>query len=205
MAKAKVCPNCGSAEIEYASLDKRSGTLVGLGIPEKYFCKNCGYEGGVILEIDKSKLKKIKFPHKKFASFRGPQFDFAKPILIFCLFAFIMASLFLVMPRQKTTVSSFETGPENITVKVGNQNFDILYGTKSTITGTIPNGGITIESRPTETGMEIKIITLNETNLLQEVAGLNNITGWLVYMLLIFFVIGITAILMYMNWHKVLK
>lgn len=52
----KVCPNCGSE-----NLKKSKGDILGfLGGTSKHFCKECGYEGRIFLEIDPERLKEAK-------------------------------------------------------------------------------------------------------------------------------------------------
>lgn len=199
--KAKVCPNCGSPEIEYASLDKRSGSIIGFGIPEKYFCKDCSYTGSVILEVDSARLKKMKFPKKKMNPYKLKYDAATKPILIFCLFAFVLASIFIAMPRQKITTSSFETGAGNLSITIGDKSYDILYGTKSTVTGAVGNAQITITGEPKGNGMQITIKTMNETSLLEEMSGISSVTGWLVSVLLMFSIFGILFML-YLTHQK---
>ena len=61
----EVCPNCGSSNIEYATTMRESTiSIAGFGLPEKYYCKNCGYEGSVILEMPQSKVGRAPFPRK---------------------------------------------------------------------------------------------------------------------------------------------
>ena len=65
--KTEICPNCGSEKIDYASLEAGSGTsFLGIGLPEKYYCKNCGYAGSVILKVDRRKITLTVFASKKF-------------------------------------------------------------------------------------------------------------------------------------------
>lgn len=49
--KVKVCPNCGSIHIEYKMDSHRTG--------QKFFCKDCGFESSLILEIDDDLREKI--------------------------------------------------------------------------------------------------------------------------------------------------
>lgn len=48
-----VCPNCGSPEIQYATTS--GGTtagIIGMGVPQLYYCRKCGYQGSVIIETE---------------------------------------------------------------------------------------------------------------------------------------------------------
>lgn len=49
-----MCPSCGSPDIEYAStMRDTTAALTGLGLPQIYVCKNCWYQGSVIVETDR--------------------------------------------------------------------------------------------------------------------------------------------------------
>lgn len=111
--KIKVCPNCGSPDIDYASLESDSGKeFLGIGIPEKYYCKNCGYTGSVILEVDKRKLKNIKFKNinfKKKTKTRRVKIkkhnvrrvELMKPVFVLTVLFFLITSIFFLIPVIK--------------------------------------------------------------------------------------------------------
>jgi len=52
--KVIVCPRCGSTHLTLSS--KMDAWLT----PRKYLCKDCGYVGPIVLEIEKDQLKKRK-------------------------------------------------------------------------------------------------------------------------------------------------
>ena len=111
----KVCPNCGSTNIDYASLEEGSGKeFLGIGLPEKYYCKDCGYTGSVILEVDKRKLKDIKFKkinfkkqHKEKArkekkkKHEVRKVELMKPVFALTVLFFILTSLVFLTPIVK--------------------------------------------------------------------------------------------------------
>lgn len=50
----EVCPSCGSPDIEYAStMRDTTAALTGLGLPQIYVCKNCWYQGSVIVRTER--------------------------------------------------------------------------------------------------------------------------------------------------------
>lgn len=50
--RVKICPNCGSIHIEFKINSHRTG--------QKFFCKDCGFESSVVLEVDDDLIKKIQ-------------------------------------------------------------------------------------------------------------------------------------------------
>jgi|Deesub1362B_J571_1020462.scaffolds.fasta_scaffold02301_5 C4-type Zn-finger protein len=58
----KVCPVCGG-DVEYAGIS--SGYIFpGINTAQKYVCKNCGYQGALVLEV--SSLEYVKHLQKKY-------------------------------------------------------------------------------------------------------------------------------------------
>lgn len=50
MKRVLVCPVCGSTDVE----------LDTAGITGKFYCKNCGYVGSFIIEMDENEYEKLK-------------------------------------------------------------------------------------------------------------------------------------------------
>ena len=111
----KVCPNCGSTNIDYASLEEGSGKeFLGIGLPEKYYCKDCGYTGSVILEVDRRKLKDIKFKkinfkkqHKEKSKVKKKKHEvrnveLMKPVFVLTVLFFLLTSLVFLSPVVKS-------------------------------------------------------------------------------------------------------
>ncbi|MEM3412069.1 MAG: TFIIB-type zinc ribbon-containing protein [archaeon] len=101
----KVCPNCGSTEIEYASLDKRSGEFVGIGVPQKYFCKNCGYTGSVIIETKKYFRRKPKILDYEAKTWEKSSIS---RIFVFSILFFLAASLVFLGYQKETSTEKVE-------------------------------------------------------------------------------------------------
>lgn len=56
----EVCPVCGSGSLTYAGTS-RGWTFPGVHTAERYICKNCGYEGGVVITVKSKKdIEKIR-------------------------------------------------------------------------------------------------------------------------------------------------
>lgn len=99
----QVCPECGSPRLEYASMDTRSTkTITGLGAPEVYYCKDCGYEGSVKLEmpinqLEEKDIDKIKrrTTDKSYKKKRKP--DVLKPIFSTVIVLFLVAAVFTAL------------------------------------------------------------------------------------------------------------
>ena len=112
--KDLVCPNCGSEQIDYSSLTIGSTkTIIGLGIPEMYFCPDCGYEGPVIMEIDQKHLKEVHFPRKKFKArkFDKHSADILKPIFTIVILVFVLITALAFIPNNNTRYYSEDLTP----------------------------------------------------------------------------------------------
>ncbi len=99
--KILVCPKCGSSNIEYASLDVRSGEIVGLGVPEKYYCRDCGYVGSIAIEIEKTKTGKLKKRKIKARKVKTLTVEELKPVYTAVIILFLIASIGLMLPKYE--------------------------------------------------------------------------------------------------------
>ncbi len=102
--EVEVCPNCGSPRVEYAATEARSGALLGIGIPEQYYCKDCGYTGSIILEVPKSAIGNINFRRiRKGRSMPiGPKStEVLKPIYTAVLLVFMFTIFLFLIPRYE--------------------------------------------------------------------------------------------------------
>jgi len=103
--KNLVCPNCGSNQIDYGSLTiGATKTITGLGIPQMYYCPECGYEGPVILEIDQKHMKKTKFPRKKFKTkiLGKHSIEVLRPIFTIVIMVFILITTLAFIPLKES-------------------------------------------------------------------------------------------------------
>jgi predicted RNA-binding Zn-ribbon protein involved in translation (DUF1610 family) len=199
----KVCPNCGDPNIEYASVMRESAvTITGFGLPEVYYCKNCGYEGSVILEVDKRDLKKIKFPHKikKIKMNDKRSAEIMRPVFVVCILLFFIAAVVFFMPASLAQQPAL--APENVII-IGDEQilFDIPTQTQpliGTIVGEIPVGDMTRIEAETAEGVYYVYITPDDRVVdVQKATGIASITGFMFPLFLIFFVLGMLALMVY--------
>lgn len=103
--KVQICPKCGSPRLGYASMDTRSvKTIIGLGAPEKYYCKDCGYEGSVKLEVPISEIGGIKPQElRKRREEKKKKPYILKPIFITVIIAFLIATALITLRGVDTT------------------------------------------------------------------------------------------------------
>lgn len=193
MREKIVCPNCGSPYIEYASLREDSGSLVGIGVPEKYYCPSCGYCGSVILEMTSAQLKKHKFArrvwHEEALRVTRRSAETVKPIFTMVLILFFFAAFTMMIPQYEITkepapVNAYSQGsiqyvPVGDEVSIGESPQTVQYG------GTY--------------------FTVRESSLsyVDRALGLQNVGGFLVPMFFMFFIAGFFALMLYSHWHRV--
>jgi len=191
--KTEVCPNCGSGRIDYASLEASSGTsFLGIGLPEKYYCKNCGYTGSVIIKVDKRKIKKMKFKnfnYKKFTPVKEREtrkIEVMKPVFTLTVMFFLLIAVLLLFPRYNVTRDAVE--------------FDNNIVGATTITN-IPKGTVTsieTESEP------VTYITMETRNIdeIDQALGLENTIGFIVPLFFLFLVIGFSVLALSSHWER---
>ncbi|UCG45609.1 MAG: hypothetical protein JSV58_02160 [Candidatus Bathyarchaeota archaeon] len=51
---AKLCPRCGSSKLKITSGLDAYPHMLGI-TPLRYLCKNCGYHGSIVMEIEEEK------------------------------------------------------------------------------------------------------------------------------------------------------
>ncbi len=168
-----VCPNCGSREIEIASLT--GAGMVGLGLPEKYYCHNCGYLG-LPLEVTESQYKKLKFTPKKIRKPRMTKTlkeaqEFVRVVLVLTVLAFFAFSVFLFMPGQESTYYP----PQKITGEPAKQ--------------------------PQFTWQAFATPDTEEQDV-SRATGLASVQAFLLPMFLLFFTLGMLAMGIYSHWHR---
>lgn len=188
-----VCPNCGNPEIEYASLRKRSGAILGLGVPEQYYCPKCGYMGSVVLSLPRDELKKIKFKPKRLKKIRTEKSaEILEPIFIGILLIFLTVSLFLLFPKYEVL-----KGPE-IT-----DNFTLTkIGSVTTVVYIPPPTQIeeTKEMPAYGTYLVVKNASISD---IDRAFGYENVLGFLTPLFFLFFLLGFLILMIYSHWHRV--
>jgi len=117
--KVLICPVCGSRRIDYASLYPESGEIVGLGIPEKYYCPDCGYKGPVAIEVYEKEVKnarkqilKKRIARKKEAP---RHVEILKPVFTVIILLFFITAFAMMIPHYKIK----RTTPEAIGYNLG--------------------------------------------------------------------------------------
>jgi len=58
----RICPNCGSLDIEILNVQKQF--TFAFGMPTTYKCNNCGFSSYVFPEVDVKDLEKLKEKNK---------------------------------------------------------------------------------------------------------------------------------------------
>ncbi len=59
----RICPNCGSLDIEILNVQKQY--TFAFGMPATYKCNNCGFSNNIFPEVDVKDLEKLKEKDKK--------------------------------------------------------------------------------------------------------------------------------------------
>lgn len=174
----QVCPKCGSPRIDYASMDTRSvRTVIGLGTPNKYYCKDCGYEGMIKIKTSIDGAERIKEDARKKKAKEKEEKKktpvILKPLSIILIIGFLITAIFIAMTPIETETTpyipfgrSIEEEPLNLT----EEESDLLEEP--------------LEAQP-------------DTEPVRRATGIT-IIGFLVPMFIIFFLVGL---LVYMIWY----
>lgn len=194
MKTKKVCPNCGSIEIDYASMRSDSGSLVGIGLAEKYYCPNCGYRGSVILKMTPSQIKKHRFSKKPWHSKPGRKegyksVEVIKPVFITVLLLFFFMAFILMIPR-------YEIASEQEVFEI-NQFGSVTY---------LPDGKeilITEQGEYVKQGQKYLKVSESSFVYIEDATGLKNVGGFLVPAFFMFFLSGFFILMIYSHWHRV--
>ncbi|MBI1973361.1 TFIIB-type zinc ribbon-containing protein [Candidatus Micrarchaeota archaeon] len=125
----RVCPNCGSRDIQYASMRQDAPRVfVGIGLPEVYYCPDCGYEGGVVLEMNASSRGKGRFPNKPLRLVtptlpNRPDVETVKPAFTIVVLVFFVFTAFFFANRPAQL--AYEQ-PTTNTTSLANSRSDFL-------------------------------------------------------------------------------
>jgi hypothetical protein len=181
----KVCPNCGSSEIDYASLQTGSGEMVGIGLQAKYYCPKCGYCGSVILEMNEKQRNESKFSKQIYHSGHHRSVEAMKPVFTMTLILFMITAVVLLVPKYEINKEPSVVSPDT--------SHSITY-LPVRVSDSIMGGNYTytiIEAENTQA-----IISSVDSAL-----GLMNVSGFLVPAFFLFFVSGMIT-LMIMNHYR---
>jgi|GEM_PF-1719938 len=184
----QVCPDCGSPRLEYASMDTRSvKTIIGLGAPNKYYCKDCGYEGSVKLEAPVSEIEEMRPKDSKTQEReriereregkKAPETpSVLKPISIILILGFLITAVFVALtPIRREALPYYGGEPETLT----NETLNLTEERED------PYLREPWEEHP-------------ETEPVRRATGIQMVTGFLVPLLIIFFLVGL---LVYLIWY----
>lgn len=188
-----VCPNCGSPRIDYASLRKRSGAILGLGVPEQYYCLRCGYVGSVVVSIPRDKLKKVKFKPKQIKKIRTEKTaEILEPVFVGVVLIFLVLAIFLLIPKYdiiKETEVSLNFTPQQM-------------GSVTSIVYVPPPTQIEENGGRTAYGTYWVIRNASISNI-DRAFGYENVLGFLTPFFFLFFVLGFLILMIYSHWHRI--
>lgn len=191
----EVCPHCGSTDVEYASMVEEPGTITGFGLPEKYFCKRCGYRGSVILEMSKNDIRRTNFSKKLWVN-KNEKIDYRsveifKPVFITISIVFLITSFMLLVPAYDFSVEPIS---------------EINYTQLGSIT-TLPSGKEIYIMKSGEKYVPYgeKYLKLSESpfTYVENALGLKNVQGFLVPVFFLFFISGLFVLMIYSHWHRI--
>ncbi len=186
--KALICPKCGSRNIDYASLHPESGEIVGLGIPEKYYCSDCGYTGSIIIELDEKNLKttKVKLLKKEWKTRRrrASHVEILKPVFAVVILFFLLTTFAMVIPKYKIEKAQ----PQTNFFEIGS------------IKGLEQTNKETITSKTTP----ILVVSVQNSSISQvaEAIGFPSIASFLFPLFLIFFTAGLFILMIYSHGQR---
>lgn len=138
-----ICPSCGSRRIQYASTMAESGSFVGLGLPEMFYCKDCKYKGPIVVEIDAGGEKRYKQYIKKHRKIPEKQhkmkrdFDALRAVFVSVLVMFFIVSALLLIPQTheyEGAGTALIEAQEQLKIEVGEEEAHIS-GMKETTAG----------------------------------------------------------------------
>jgi len=171
--KVFLCPRCGSRNIDYASISSASQTFLGLGLPELFYCKDCGYLGPLVIEIDskgerhyKQFVKRRKKPSENEIKSRGKHSVIRPVFLAVLLFFFVSAVFFMLSPTsQGLAVSSVVDNKANIVVGVENVSKRVPALKESTLAFNASGGKVYV--RIIDQG-DMKVIKASAFNIVKK-------------------------------------
>jgi len=199
-----VCPNCGSPEIEYASMMRESTiSIAGFGLPEKYYCKGCGYEGSVILEMPADKVGKVKF-HNKPVKIPMPDkasVEIVKPVFMMVVFLFFAVTVFMAF--NPVNFGEEPDQPEYYTIlgeKVLAEEIELPLRDL----GTMKMPGIKKEMHFLETAEGELLVAVYDVDLIDigSATGTGMVKGFTFDLFMTIFISGLLVLLIAHHWQR---
>jgi uncharacterized integral membrane protein len=184
-----------------------TAAIAGLGLPEEYYCKKCGYQGSIILEVDRKSWRKGKYtfrtrPYVPPKLWDKKTVELAKPVFSVMMLLFFAVLVLLVIPMSKVEnpvikqIGSYQVIPtldgEKVPLVLGSTlatplNYPTLPLFSKEIAG-LTNTYWTAGGNATMSPLERAI-------------GIN-VLGFVFPLFITFFMIGILAILIYSHLHR---
>lgn len=200
--KIKVCPDCGSPEIEYASMAAAARTVRGFGLPEVYYCQKCGYEGPLIIEAEKKYLADIKFKKVpvKYEPLHPIHAERYKPIFMICVLLFFMVSVFFFFPKTAPAAAPefFEFQGQKIIISFGELDLLRLLGSTQTLPFV---GSVTFEK---SSGVGVLEYRISNTTVLDigRATGLSGMIGFVFPVFIVFLLIALIVVMLHSHWRR---
>lgn len=189
----QVCPDCGSPRLEYASMDTRAtGTITGLGAPEVYYCKNCGYEGSIkvempISQLSEEKIEKIK-KKKRVDKEKKKKPDILKPIFTTVIILFLIAAILTAFVGNRGQTQE----PED-TINVQGYPQYTINDSKNLKDSNYTGGSRIAESPGNQTSLK----------MVSRGTGIEEATGFFLPMFIIFLFIGLFTYMIWSYGHRI--
>ena len=192
--RIKVCPNCGSGDINYSSLERDSGDLVGIGISGKYYCQNCGYHGSLILSMSKKGRTQARRAHKFKRKFKEPKLSFHKreheairTVTTLTIVFFLMVTAVLMIPQYDLSGEANQFDP-------------YPFESRSPDIQETAIGDNELVSLPS--GQSYEQVREPSIRAIENALGTGQTTGTLVPLFFLFFVGMVLVLGIFANWHR---
>ena len=191
----KVCPKCGSRELDYASLRKESGALLGLGLPQDYYCTTCGYTGPLILQLSDKEYEKLSKKgqfrhHRKYQPItvgRHASPEIIKPAMAVVFIVFLASLVFFTIPKY--------TYAEAPGVALGARDNFLIAG-KETGDYKAPAGAALTVGEFAEAARIEHVTDVTAINQVSTATGLQDVASFSWYLFILLFSVGIVGMLL---------
>lgn len=184
--------------------------MIGIGIPEKYFCKKCGYLGSVIIEVSRDDFEEIE---KRFGNISRKTIlkasksllrrrqeqsraktsaEVLKPAFTGTILVFFVIAILFLYPRYEVLKGPI---PENLSVTAGS----------TTIIGISPQERVMwTENQTVATGFNLYLIIQNSSIIdLDRALGIGGLSAFLLPLFFLVFLGALIAIMIFSHWHRV--
>ncbi|GEM_PF-604165 len=166
-----VCPNCGSKNIDPISLT--GAGITGFGLPDKYYCNNCGYTG-IPLEVTKRQYEKLEFKPKRYTKRKKKvkeESDFVRAVVVLTILVFFALSVFVFFPGPE------QAPAENRITPVTEQE------------SSIPKWELFVNPR-------------TEDQDVSRATGISSVQAFALPIFLLVLTVGVLSLGIYSHWHR---